>query len=1831
MGEYLIEPYEISVWEDELVTQDGHSYYKENKIAVIGSDTMTGMNKVINPIFNKKSNGEKTLSFSLRYKYFDPYSGNEEVINPFAAYLINERKVKLFYRNKWYDFIIKDHTESSEEYVWDYSLVDASILELSKTGYNIEFSDELNNNQGTAQELVKKTLEGTDWRLDESSEIGPQKISEPIYKAVLKITDGIINVDTGAPATLATNTNIYLFYSYVSNKKGSFVQFILQSNEPYITDDNNTILATNYRFNDELSYDEESHNFMKGEQVAIEVQKIETAYQAYRLVYNQITTYDPVMGKTVKKYKLDDEEIYEFTDDQYVTSNVVLNYIANGDNFNLYEDGSLQGWDNHTEHTGADFPKIELVTNPEIDSHKPLATLSELSKIEGFLKVTFDGPFNDYKNSIFNSGFEYNGSVIDNISSGQKFVFRWRAGVGSDIANLQADDSLQAIVATYPDPERGEQGYTTHKIDTDGIVLRFLGTPTVVNNIIEGGEFDSDKTKYIIDDVVQTPSVKYIYKSSEGEYVWNGTLQKYEPKTSSNYLDYYYLVAEAQRPISNEQLTDPSLNLGIFIYTTSNNQVHYIQDIQITKFVPDTDGAPIIIGNIPKAISNETKYYYLRPKEGTAAESVETYTSLKALADSLHIQESQIVPVYNENSDKVLSISESQSNCFNILQSIAETFECWIELIVEHEENGAIKIVDGIPQKFVKLNEYAGKENFAGFKYSINIDSIERNINSEEIVTKLIVDSAQSDYSDNGNISIQYADANPSGESYILNFDYYIKQGLVSNKEQLLEDKTNFETELDGLNQRLSELETERNNLEGALVELSSKRNVFTELIDTAADNRNKALDEFNQLVGESYDSYQSKHTQMEFDKRLTENDTIFDVIGTIYTTSAIRTNYAGILTNINENYKAKRHQLNGNEEFYITVVVLIDALGTRHVQVTVSDYLAPLSFQIDGNTYTVTVSKSYFDIETDANSITFIPGEGYQLNAENTQQIIDDKVSKYTLSPINTADKGIVGQIDEIIEQKKQITNSFFNKYSRFIQEGTWSSTDYIDSNLYYLDALQVSHTSAQPKVSYTINVVEISKLDGYEGYTFDAGEKTYIEDTEFFGWANKKGILTPAREEVIISEVEWHLDEPDKNVITVQNYKTRFEDLFQRIGATVQTVQYNEATYAKTNSIVNPDGTINQNVLLDSLNRISGKRYNLTTDGSVIIDGDSVLIRNLTNSANLVKINSEGIRISDDGGVSWATAISGQGINIGEVLAGSINTDKIIIGNNEKPSFRWDKAGISAYRTPDGEAYDLQTFVRYDQYGLYGIKNNGSFVASSLEDVKDKAHFAVTWDGFFIKNSYVGGGRVSLTSDNDFQIINKVNGTEREKIKIGALEWIDDGGNVTTTPLLDRAPSKYGIRINNNAGSTVFKTGDDGNLEITGTINATGGNFSDLVTVGYTDNQKPYIIINGAQSLLKSSNYQDGAGNGWLIDSTGNAYFNNITARGAIKTAVFEYAEIQAVGGVFLFRPSSTIRSAAVSGNNLILAVEKPTVFTIGQWCKISNYISNGVVEDSTINNILQTNGLTHVYRISAKSANGQLTLEGAAALLTAIGKTADVLIGGALVDMGNKTNGNGKVGTNNYGIGVNSSDNTVDLPRRAISLFETIVDETQEPKVTYNYRGILGTLPTLATTEVNSLYNNYMANTQGIYTDNMYIGNKDQYIAFYSDNTGKHLKISARDIVYEIAPDGSETTWEDKIAEATADSIEVIVTSSNGDKFLNGNVATRLTCQVIQGGANDVTSNYNQFTWKKFNKDGTEITSWQKVTSVPYIDIAHADVDTKATFVCEVEIEGGDSNDS
>lgn len=1827
MEERLIKPYEISVWKEEII----NGVFTEKKLAIIGSDTMTGYNKVYDPVFNKKINGEKSLTFSLKYKYFDPFVGSEDFVNPFAGLLTNEVKVKLHYDDEWYEFIVKECNESSDEYTWKYTCTDAFVSELSKIGYNITFDTELDNNQGTAFELARETIKDTAWKIGEVN-AGKQYVEEPIYKANLRTTSGItiINVD-GNTDTISSGTDIYLFYSYVKNNDGKNVQFITR--EKRLIDSKNVITDTNFRIIDTLVYKTINSNtgFYKGNTLIISIGDIETQYHANRLAYNQLTTYDPVTERTVKRYKssLGKKDVYSYTDFVYTTSNVVLNYVVNGENFDTLGNGTIQGWSpyvfthvsSQTINDGhAMTDQLYLTSRPPLGTNLPLIDVDKLSQVEGFLRARMY--YND--NYIFNAGFEGNSSIIDSISKGERFVFRFCAGYNSagEVDNLGQTNHLRAVIAKYTEKIPSGSSYSHKYFDKNDIIISFNGTPNILNNEITGGYFSGKN--YIIDGVPQEKSTKYVYVDGNGnKKVWNISSDSFETYPTNNYLKYNYIIGSATKTVTASELSSTSNKYGIFIYTLGDSGYYFFKDIQITRYYADANNQPVLIGNLPEATTIEKEYYYVKPEEGKEKGDVELFT------DPTQMGLGTITPLYNEDSEKTLTISASQSNCFDILQTIAETFECWIDLRAEYNSDGsgALEIDNetGLPKKYVYLKEYAGRsieDNWAGFRYGINLNSIERTINSDEIVTKLIVDQSQSNYNDEGFISIASAPSNSTGESYILNFDYFYKQGLL-DEDATRAYLTNFTNNLSKINTNLEKATKKLSQLENSLTAVESKRTVYSELISQANEMKNNSLDEFRTVTQKNYSDYRIEHSTLEDFKQYTKNQTVLDILGRLYSSSSTINNYTGLAITAENEYNKLRRQAYGQDDYRVTIWAARDKNKVLHIYMELDDYLSGFKFETNNKEggYVVTPNERFFDVEILNEQIynkmiNFVLPNNYRIETldgtviSGSGYLIDyNKVARFKVIHSQNTIYSVKKEIEDLRYKKEQLVKEFNNKYEHYIKEGTWSSTDYIDSELYYLDALQVSNTSAYPSINYSINVIEISQLEGLEAYSFDVGDKTYVEDTEFFGWSNVDGVRTPAREEVIVSEIEWHLENPNENSITVQNYKTRFEDLFQRISATVQTVQYNEATYAKTSTILDSNGTLNQNVLLDSLNKLSGQKIALTSDGSVLIDKDNLLIRNLNNMSNQVLINSEGIRISSDGGLNWTTAINGRGINIDAVYTGTLNTDNIIIGNRNNPSFRWDSGGISAYksnamvlaRTEDTEivqgktyyiydeeqnkfvpvaipdpteldqyyeyriGYDLQTYVRFDEYGLYGIKEGQTFKAENIEEIEEKAHFGITWDGFFIKNSYPGGGRVEITSDNDFRVLKKdpLDSTqEKEVIKIGALEW---NGSPIRPSDSSVEPSLYGIRITNDAGIETFKTGTDGNVSITGKINATSGDFTGLVNVGPSNSD--HIIINGESGSIYSSNNQVGAGYGWVINKDGDATFNNITARGAIKTAVFEYAEIQAVGGISIFRPSSVIKDATEedsedeSNRNLIITVATPYLFKKGDWCKISNYI-NDVDESPNPEDILNSNGLLHTYKIINIESNGTiLTLENAKDIIdgpNAAITNVEELVGGALINMGtviykltedtepaeNKTyyekdeQDNYNVVTNitsetdpaqegyyekdeehtnsnNYGIGINSSDNVVNLPRRAISLFETDIDETKEPKVKYKYKTILGTLPTVAELNEtnayvnNNIYNN-LATGQGIYTNNMYIGDNERYLAFYKNDTGSGMAI-------------------------------------------------------------------------------------------------------------------------
>lgn len=1167
----LKKPYELSVWVDEWSIEQNK--FIEKRIAIIGTDQMQGQLRAIEPNLIRNVNGTKKLTFKMYRQYTDTTTG-EKIDNPFCQFLVNERKVKLKYKNNWYDFIVKNITESSSGKLCTYSLEDALVQELSKNGFNKTLDAELMNNIGTAKELAEYVLQETDWQVE--SETFVQTVEEPLVYVVIPggtrvvklknshadyLQNGLVKEDI----TLNNSINALAFYSSCRNKPHRF-QF-MYTNSEFETDAEKRIINKDNQYfieveGTEYGSEDTTYGFALPNGVVLrtltEDSTISTKYRGNRYGFAQISEYSPLLGKYVSKYKKGDDIYYGYVENEYSPPVLTTNLVSNT------EFKNSSGW------TGASFSgaraKIDTVFGyfnnfgSFIPALEVLATPGAVANCKPYLKITFDSNFNNQ--IVLNSGPYDNRTLIGNMPIGSKWALK-----STVIKGPGTTGDLSFTLGEY-------DYYTssgTHSLKNDGMKFSYNGISCTVQSTphVSENQFKNNSKLKIA-----------IQASGAGEYYI---------ESISLFREKYY----------NGNLIEPD-----------DQNLENISSGVITQ-----------------------NYYYFKKEElnKTSAEDIE-YELITETPSLLYEK------VYNEKGEKINTVSAKESNYFNILQSIAETFECWLDLIVTRDDDGAIL------SKTAKFKNYAGGDNYAAFRYGVNLVDIQRTHESRNIVTKLIVKQNSNQYANNGFCTIARATSNETGENYIYDFAYYQNNGLMSAS-----DYVNTLYKLDGaIGKDVSASDTSY-NLNGYFPRL-------------------RAIN----------------------DKIILENERL-----------------SGITVEL-VNYKAKYDvasaalaaALSGAEEVTKDLLTL-----TKFATIEQVIGLDDKSSEVEKYLQEYAVYKQTELAETE-NKATWE-------NRKNQKQNEYDSLWE---------------NLEEYYEQKEALNKLFYERYSRFIQEGTWISEDYVDDEKYYIDAKSVMYNSCFPQVSYTINTLSVSQLPGYEMFNFELGDKTYAEDGDLFGY-NTDG--SPKREEVIISEISENLDDPTKNTNKVQNFKNQFQDLFQKITATTQQAQYNSGTYAQGAALAKAINDNKSGFLNDALGEMT---VNLTRNPvveSTSLDGSSA-----------IKIIDGKVLFStedDSGDKTWTVGLSSAGISANKITAGQLNTGEIQIMSGNDPTFRWDEKGITSY---DYDTYanvssniQKSKFVRFDRYGLYGVNKAGvqgdQFAPNDQQTIDKNSSFSLTWDG--------------------------------------------------------------------------------------------------------------------------------------------------------------------------------------------------------------------------------------------------------------------------------------------------------------------------------------------------------------------------------------------------------------------------------------------------------------------------------------------------------------------
>lgn len=1191
----LRKSYEISIWKNVIITENNQTTVTEQRVAIIGSDTMTSPYRALEPKLKRKINGSNEFTFKMHRTFCDNVTG-EKAINPFVDLLTNETIIKVKYDGKWYDLIIKNVSQSSDNSTYSYTASDLHINELSKNGYDIELNNSLMNNSGTVEELAEKILRGTNWDVGDCDNL-TETTNEYLVEFI-------------APNTTKVR---YAYYSSCYDRPSRF-QWIEENDLGTKVDSDGVYIPNAQNYLDNPIYVTDAKAVEKGlyypsswQNEGWEYSKI-SVIMAQRDVYNHRSHYNPVLNKVVYEYYktpeeattniVDERAVEAYTAVEYTTPVLIKNLVTNNQFL------STSGWKGrHFDTQIVEDPnapstydaKVAATTEPSMfDENGKFADASGIT-YKPCLEMTFPSAYS----CVVNSGFYDNLFTIGNLANGDKYVLYYKPKAGS-LDNIN-DSKFSVYVSTI--------------------------------------EYDSNNSNYPYDlESRKVPNFLFF----SGYY--NNNQPGFAKKLDNGY--YYSIGVVSNNSFTKEEFQKKRPQIFIRPYDDRRNALELenwqrditlaFEDFQIFPYIPKNgvDGVPLTPDSQSLDPIITTKLYAYDVKNNEGIVDADDYEYLSGYAgeeifsttDGVDLSKT---PIFGYSpritSEKIRQPSIGQSNYFNAIQTLCETFECWADFEIEHDDIGRI-----INRK-VKFRKSVGQPNYAGFRYGVNLKSSKRTIESKAIVTKLIVPDITTQYANAGFCSISRAAANYSKENYIYNFNYYYNTGLL--------DKV---------------------KMEGVLSEHLGVLHDYNLTIQRLADQYSK--------MAVSLAAAYSKQQVAEKGLKAAEE--------------------------------------------------VLEELNQKLIQLTGQNYA----------TYTAPM-----DGETRAGVKECLASIGEALVSKGTYSI-DLATAERQYNDYKDKNANILNDINLKTDEKQNYIKEFTKIYSQFIQEGTWKGNDYLDDSKYYLDALSTSNNSCLPKSTYDFGVLDLSQLKDYEGFTFQLGDQTWVEDPELFG---------ENRIEVVVSEITYNFDEPDKNTVKVQNFRNQFADLFQKMTATTQQVQFASDAWQKAAGFVQSTATEQSVFLQNALNDAKTTLAN-AGDQSVIIDKNGITVADLSIPNKQIRIVGGAIMLRDDNDdlLGWKTGITADGISAKLITTGQLNTGMIQIMNGEDPTFRWDELGITAYGLDVNEngvitKYDYNKGVRFDRFGIYGYDgiDGLSWRPQSEEEIEDNSVFALTRKGVSFK----------------------------------------------------------------------------------------------------------------------------------------------------------------------------------------------------------------------------------------------------------------------------------------------------------------------------------------------------------------------------------------------------------------------------------------------------------------------------------------------------------------
>lgn len=403
-------------------------------------------------------------------------------------------------------------------------------------------------------------------------------------------------------------------------------------------------------------------------------------------------------------------------------------------------------------------------------------------------------------------------------------------------------------------------------------------------------------------------------------------------------------------------------------------------------------------------------------------------------------------------------VDASESNRYNLLQKIAETFEVFCKFRYLYDDNYHI-----IGRQVIFYNNFINEDNgIIDLTYNYNVKKLTREMDSTDIISKMFVKNLENSDTSAGVIKLSDSLANTSLEEYLLDFDYLYKIGTIT-QEQYAQIPI-FKSQMRQINLEYLVQYELKNSLEKELNDMLANRDFLQSELDEASERIDEAKGATGSLGTFSY----TKDNPL----RLVVLDNPNDGEWTKYCRLSIG---GAIKKNTCKYYRSEAELKSGNE--------ITPHLVARYIADSTNNYTNRVEFKNTQGLDTIWATFTYDSLL--ALNMTIKPYQ--QKIAQIESELADLNKKLLEIDDFDNLPDGAEDSyyyqiqicediITDLLEKKTQLIAAFEKLMGPALREGFWQPEDkytkQYTSKIYDLDTTLSSiiriDTQVSPKVGF-------------------------------------------------------------------------------------------------------------------------------------------------------------------------------------------------------------------------------------------------------------------------------------------------------------------------------------------------------------------------------------------------------------------------------------------------------------------------------------------------------------------------------------------------------------------------------------------------------------------------------------------------------------------------------------------------------------------------------------------------------------------------------------------